>query len=58
MLFRLPFWLAGFLRARMPTETSRLIRDGVRQSEDVMMFRRIWPSPLAEMIAFVYRSSY
>jgi hypothetical protein len=40
------------------TETSRLIRDGVRQREDLAMFRRLWPSPLAEMIAFAYRSSY
>lgn len=40
------------------TETSRSIRDGVRQREDLQMFRRLWPSPVAEMIAFAYRASY
>ena len=40
------------------TETSRLIRDGVRQREDLIMFRRLWPSPLAEIIAYAYRASY
>jgi hypothetical protein len=40
------------------TATSRLIRDGVRQREDLAMFRRLWPSPLAEVIAWAYRAGY
>ncbi len=40
------------------TETARLIKSGVRQREDLMLFRRLWPSPIAEMIAFVYRAGY
>lgn len=40
------------------TATSRLIRDGIRQREDLMMFRRLWPGPLAQAIAWAYRASY
>ena len=40
------------------TETSRSIREGVRQREDGQMFRRLWPRPLADIIAFAYRASY
>ncbi|MGH7010434.1 MAG: glycosyltransferase [Caulobacteraceae bacterium] len=40
------------------TETSRLIREGVRQSEDLALFRRLWPKPFAELIAQGYRAGY
>jgi len=40
------------------TETSRLIRGGVRQKEDLIMFRRLWPTPLGDAIACLYRASY
>jgi hypothetical protein len=40
------------------TETSRLIASGCRQKEDLMMFRRLWPRPLADVVAFAYRASY
>ena len=40
------------------TATSRLIRDGVRQREDLIMFRRIWPRPIAEIVAWAYRAGY
>jgi len=40
------------------TATSRLIREGVRQREDLAMFRRLWPGPLAEGIAWMYRAGY
>ena len=40
------------------TETSRAIREGVRQREDLQMFRRLWPRPLADVIALAYRASY
>ncbi len=54
---RVPERLVG--RRHNPlTATSRLIREGVRQREDLRMFRRLWPSPLAEAIALAYRASY
>ena len=40
------------------TETSRLIREGVRKREDLEIFRRLWPSPIAELIAWAYRAGY
>jgi len=40
------------------TETARLISSGLRQKEDLMMFRRIWPAPLSDAIAYLYRASY
>jgi hypothetical protein len=40
------------------TATARLIRDGRRQKEDLMMFRRLWPRPLSDLIAYVYRAGY
>lgn len=56
-LARAPERLVG-RRHNALTATSRLIRNGVRQQEDLMMFRRLWPSPLAEAIAYAYRASY
>jgi hypothetical protein len=40
------------------TETSRLLRNGVRKTEDLAMFRRAWPRPIADAIAYVYRAGY
>jgi glycosyltransferase involved in cell wall biosynthesis len=40
------------------TATSGLIRDGRRQAEDLIMFRRLWPRPFADAIALVYRAGY
>lgn len=40
------------------TETSQLIKDGRRKAEDVMMFRRIWPRPVGDLIAQIYRVGY
>ncbi len=40
------------------TETSRLIREGVRRAEDEAMFARLWPRPVATLLALAYRSSY
>jgi glycosyltransferase involved in cell wall biosynthesis len=54
---RVPARLVG--RRHNPlTETARLIKSGVRAREDLAMFRRIWPSPVAELIAAVYRLGY
>ncbi len=40
------------------TATSRLIRDGVRRREDLALFRRLWPWPVAQIIAALYRAGY
>jgi len=40
------------------TATSGLIADGTRRVEDLRMFRKAWPSPIAEAIAWVYRAGY
>jgi len=40
------------------TATSGLIRDGVRLREDREMFRRLWPAPLGDALALLYRAGY
>lgn len=61
--------LAGETFARAParlvgrrhnalTETSRLLREGVRRVEDLAMFRRAWPRPVGDLLAAAYRASY
>lgn len=40
------------------TATSRLLQDGTRRREDLIMFRRIWPWPLGDIIAYFYRAGY
>ena len=40
------------------TATSRLIADGTRRTEDLAMFRKAWPRPLADAIALTYRAGY
>ncbi|MGA2950763.1 MAG: glycosyltransferase family 2 protein [Caulobacteraceae bacterium] len=54
---RTPHRLVG--RRHNPlTATSTLIREGVRAREDLAIFRRLWPRPLADLIAFAYRAGY
>ncbi|HVE48999.1 MAG TPA: glycosyltransferase [Casimicrobiaceae bacterium] len=45
-------------RIHEESETSALIADRRRIVEDRAMFARMWPRPIAELIAAVYRSSY
>ncbi|HWD67347.1 MAG TPA: glycosyltransferase family 2 protein [Caulobacteraceae bacterium] len=40
------------------TATATLTREGVRRAEDEAIFRRLWPRPLADLIAFAYRAGY
>ena len=40
------------------TATHGLIRDGWRKAEDREMFRRLWPRPVGDAIAFLYRAGY
>lgn len=40
------------------TETSHLLRTGRRAAEDRMMFARLWPKPIAEIVSRVYALGY
>jgi glycosyltransferase involved in cell wall biosynthesis len=40
------------------TATSALIASGRRRQEDLEMFRRIWPRPIADAVAWLYRAGY
>ncbi|UTA54099.1 glycosyltransferase family 2 protein [Lysobacter soli] len=40
------------------SETESGIRDGVRAAEDRMMFGRVWPAPIASVLARLYSLSY
>jgi hypothetical protein len=54
---REPSKLVGRRRNAL-TATSRLIAEGVRRREDLQMFRRLWPTPIAEIVASLYRCGY
>jgi hypothetical protein len=45
-------------RIHRQSETSALIADRRRIAEDRLMFGRLWPKPVAAVIAAIYRSSY
>lgn len=45
-------------RIHPASETSALIADRRRLAEDRIMFRRLWPVPIATLILGVYRASY
>lgn len=40
------------------SETSAAVQDGVRAAEDLMMFRSLWPAPVARALARVYALCY
>ena len=54
---RVPERLVG-RRHNVLTATARLIADGTRRTEDLTMFRRAWPRPIADAIALAYRAGY
>lgn len=45
-------------RIHCGSETSAGVRAGVRAAEDRMMFERLWPTPLARLLARAYALSY
>ena len=51
---RTPDRLVG-RRHNILTATASLKRDGTRAAEDLIMFRRAWPRPVADAIAAVYK---
>lgn len=40
------------------SETSVCVRDGTRAREDLMMFEKFWPGPVARLLARAYARSY
>jgi len=40
------------------TATSRSIRDGTRRREDLLLFRRVWPRPISDVLALAYTAGY
>lgn len=40
------------------TATSQALANGTRAREDLQLFRRIWPKPIADLIAIAYRTGY
>ena len=57
MFARTPERLVG-RRHNELTATSRALASGARRREDQEMFRRLWPRPLADLIAVAYRAGY
>lgn len=45
-------------RVHEASETSAGIRSGIRAREDLDMFRRFWPAPVAQLVARAYALSY
>jgi cellulose synthase/poly-beta-1,6-N-acetylglucosamine synthase-like glycosyltransferase len=45
-------------RVHPDSETTSAIEAGYRHREDTMMFRRLWPRPIADILSFAYRASY
>jgi glycosyltransferase involved in cell wall biosynthesis len=45
-------------RAHDQSETARCLSDGARNEEDRMIFERLWPRPLAFILARLYQRSY
>jgi hypothetical protein len=54
---RVPARLVG-RRHNQLTTTAGHLKDGTRRREDLIMFRRLWPRPLGDAVAFVYRAGY
>jgi glycosyltransferase involved in cell wall biosynthesis len=40
------------------TATTALTRQGVRAAEDLIIFRRLWPGPIADILALAYKVGY
>lgn len=45
-------------RVHTDSETARCLDDGARREEDQLVFRQLWPSPFANLLARVYSYSY
>ncbi|WP_454259129.1 hypothetical protein [Pseudoxanthomonas mexicana] len=45
-------------RIHAGSETSDGVRAGVRAREDLAMFQRVWPAPIARVLAHLYAVSY
>ena len=45
-------------RAHDQSETARCLSDGARSEEDRLVFDRMWPRPVASILAHLYQRSY
>lgn len=45
-------------RAHEQSETARCLADGARQQEDRMIFERMWPRPVSDILSRLYQRSY
>lgn len=45
-------------RIHESSETTEGIKDGSRQAEDIKILCRLWPTPIAKLIAATYRMAY
>jgi len=45
-------------RAHDQSETAKCLSNGARSEEDRMIFERMWPRPLASMLAHLYQRAY
>ena len=45
-------------RIHEDSETTRQIANVGRYEEDLVMFKRLWPSPIAKLLAWLYKNSY
>ncbi|HEY1447925.1 MAG TPA: glycosyltransferase family A protein [Caulobacteraceae bacterium] len=57
LFVRTPERLVGRRHNRL-TATTALTREGVRRAEDLMIFRRLWPRPIADILALAYKVGY
>ena len=59
MLGGVGYWVyRGIRRHNALTETAKLIQSGKRKAEDLVMFERLWPRPIARAIARLYEAGY
>lgn len=56
-IIRIPQTLL-YRRVHGSSETASCISDGARDTEDIMVFKSLWPRAIANAIAFAYRLSY
>ena len=45
-------------RIHNKSETTRAIKDGKREKEDWVLFKKLWPRPLALVLSKLYKLSY
>ena len=47
-----------FHRIHNQSETSKAFKNGKRIKEDLIIFKKLWPKPIAYFLSFIYKLSY